>query len=104
LDPRPRYFLINSNPAAFQRNNPEIMRHQIALPEADHRFLGHDSVLDCSDLKGGLTASDLEDEFNKNSAVLRGSISSKARRAARYAITHSALLTQAEIEELLALW
>jgi len=104
VQPRLRYFLINSRPAAFQRGNPALMAHQVDLREVDYRFLGHDSVLDCSQLGGGPTASELEDILLKDPRAHLGRIEVSTRRVVRHIVQHSDLLASKEIAAVLAIW
>lgn len=104
IEPRPRYFLINSHAAAFQLDEPALKAHQLTAKLSENSFLHHDSVLDTSQVFGGPTASELEDLFHKNPNILLGDISVNLRRAARHAIEHSEVLSKREIETLLGAW
>lgn len=104
LNPRPRYFLINSNPAPFQQANPQLMTHQIRLAQVQHPFLRRDSVLDCSQVVGGYTASELEDAYNADPGMLIGTVDVTPRTTARSIIANSEILTGREIADILAEW
>jgi hypothetical protein len=104
IDPRPRFFLINTHAAAFQLANPALAMHQLAVTCADHAFLHHDSVLDLSQLMGGPASGELENSYSKDKSVLLGALANNSRRAARSVIQRSTLLTPKEIATLLALW
>lgn len=99
-----RYLLINTQAAAFQRSNAELLAHQVSLGKQDNSFLRHDSVLDCSQVVGGPSMSELEDAFLKNPSVLMGRISSNGRRAVRSVVSKSELLSSREIAAILAIW
>lgn len=103
-NPRMRFFLINSEPAPFQRNNPVQMAHQVLLKAADHNFLTYDSYLDCSQLLGGFTSQELEEQHALNPAILLGQIAPSARLAVKAVVTNSTLLTQRDQREFLACW
>lgn len=104
VEPRPRFFLINSAVPAFKASRPILAAHQAQLTKEDHDFLGHDSFLDCSELMGGPTGSDLEDLHADDGSVLMGTVSVEARRNVRRIIESSILLTDNEKQALLLLW
>lgn len=105
INPRPRFFIINTAMAAFQRASPVLAAHQVPLLQAEHTtFLKHDSVMDVSSILGGPTASELEDRLDDDPAVHLGAISDNTRRNARRVISSSSLLTGREIIALSALW
>lgn len=39
--------VINSQVNNFILNNPELLACQVDVPQADHAFLNHDSIVDC---------------------------------------------------------
>lgn len=102
--PQLRYFLINSQPAAFQRKNQSLMAHQVELLARDHSFLKRDSVLDCSQLVGGPTLSELEDLYESQSPLVLGRVAASPRRAVRSVVGSSELLTGKEQKAILAIW
>lgn len=104
VEPKLRYFLINSQPAAFQRKEPELLAHQVGLLQKEHGFLSRNSVLDCSQLSGGPTASELEDMYQGDPKILLGRIQTSPRRAVRTVVAKSNLLTPAEIKAILGVW
>lgn len=104
IEPQLRYFLINSQPAPFQLKKPILMGHQVAIREADHGFLNHDSVIDCTEVYGGPSASDLEDIWTKDHRVHIGRIETSARRAVRHVVQHSVLLSPNEMAAILRIW
>ena len=104
VEPRPRYFLINSNAAPFQLAQPALAVHQLPANAGENSFLHHDSILDTSQLLGGHTASDLEDLYQKDSNVLLGVVCAKLRRHARHVIENSEVLSKREIDSLLSVW
>ncbi len=101
---RPRYFVVNSAIAAFQRQNQTLLEHQAPLAAGDHRWLKHDSYLDCSSLIGGYTASELEDALAAEPRTLVGTIATAARRNVRRIVGSSELLSPAEVQQLLGGW
>ncbi|MDK9431472.1 hypothetical protein [Gallibacterium anatis] len=40
-------FIINSEIHPYIRNNPDLLADQVDIPQADHSFLSHDSILNC---------------------------------------------------------
>lgn len=96
------YFLINSRPAAFQLANPAIMAHQVPLKAG--KFLKHDSVLDCSKVVGGVTASEIEDLHSDDPSIYLGRLETEIRRAVRHVVQHSELLSPKEIAAILSMW
>ncbi|MCC4587069.1 hypothetical protein LL962_08135 [Xanthomonas sp. NCPPB 1067] len=104
MQPELRYFVINSNPASFQRIDDVLMGHQVQLLQGEHYFLRRDSVLDCSELVGGPTASDLEDRYAQDARVLLGRLSTPARRAVRAVTKDSVLLSGKEVVAIQGAW
>ena len=105
MEPRLRYFLINSRVAAFIQAKPILAAHQVLLKQSEHpEFLKEDSYLDCTQIFGGLTASELEDLIAAGHRVELGRISTNARREVRRVIKDSELLTPHEIKAILAVW
>ncbi len=76
----------------------------VSITARDHKFLDHDSLMDCTELLGGFTGSDLEDLYAKDSSVLIGVLSHHVCRTARKVIRESPLLSKAERDALLVLW
>lgn len=103
-DDRLRFFLINSNPAAFQRDNPELMSHQVPLLASQHGFLTHDSFLDCSQILGGYTTADLATKFGEDRRVYLGQIAEAPRQQVRVVVEQSRVLTRRDKESVLACW
>lgn len=104
VEPRVRYFLINSNPSPLQNADPELLAELAPVMQADHKFLRHDSFLDLTQLMGGPTAAELEDKYLKENHILLGNISTNARRNARRIIGTSISLTGSEVKQLEAIW
>jgi len=48
VDPEPVVLLINSRVNEFVQRRPPLARCQVAIDEASHGFLRHDSFIDCS--------------------------------------------------------
>jgi hypothetical protein len=42
-------FFINSQPSAFIRAQPELLRRQVPMPQSMHPFMHHDSHIACHD-------------------------------------------------------
>ncbi len=103
-EPRLRYFLINSAPAPFQRPNAELMKHQVELTEADHRFLRHDSVLDVSTVMGGDTIDELREKYAENQNIYLGQIAPEPRAVLRTIVADSRVLTEREKAAILDAW
>lgn len=47
LPPPLQVFIINSEIHPYIRNNPDLLADQVDIPQADHSFLSHDSILNC---------------------------------------------------------
>lgn len=80
------------------------MAHQVELLARDHSFLKRDSVLDCSQLVGGPTLSELEDLYESQSPLVLGRVAASPRRAVRSVVGSSELLTGKEQKAILAIW
>src|SRR5690606_3122452 len=104
IEPKPRYFIINTNPPPFYRDRPLLMAHQIGLSATDHPFLHHDSFIDTSSLLGGLTASELEDAFDADNRTKMGEVNRHVRKLVRSAVVSSEVLSERDIQMLLAVW
>jgi len=104
-EPRLRYFLINSAPAKFQRDNAELMSHQVLLSAADHSgFLKHDSVLDCSTILGGDTIDELAAKYQANQNVYLGQIAPGPRGVLKTIVADSRVLSEKEKQAIQAAW
>lgn len=104
IDPLPRFFLINSQPNAFQVKREHLMASILHLSKEDCGFLDHDSVLDCTELLGGCSAQELEDAANASPSAARGRLDINIRRAVRAIISESKVLSSADKAKLLQLW
>jgi len=104
VEPRLRYMLINSEPAAFQRQNTELMAHQLQLRVEEHSFLTHDSYLDCSQIMGGATAEELSAAHYAGVRIRIGSIAPEARKSLRTIAAESRVLTSRDKDKLLSSW
>lgn len=104
IEPIPRFFLINSEPSAFQVKRAHLMASILELSGDSCGFLAHDSVLDCNELLGGYTAQELEDAANARPSAGRGRLDTSIRRAVRAIIANSRVLSQADKAMLLQLW
>jgi hypothetical protein len=102
--PRPRFFIVNSAVPAFQQSDPDMAAHQVLMKLGEHPFFRHDSHMDCTELLGGPTGSDLEDLHAKNSGVLCGIVSVAVQRNVRRIARDSILLPEREKTALLSVW
>lgn len=102
--PKLRYFLINSHPAKFQRENEELLTHQVLLKEQEHTFLRHDSVLDCSDVMGGDSIDELAAKYAANHKVYIGQIAPGPRAVLKTVVAGSKVLSQKEKDAILSVW
>lgn len=103
-EPKLRYFLINSHPARFQRENSELLAHQIVLPAQDHSFLKHDSVLDCSEVMGGDTFDELAGKYAANHRVFIGRIAPAPTQELKTIVAGSKVLSPKEKDAILSVW
>lgn len=70
-------FMINSRISAFIRNKPELLVCEAAIVEKHHRWLSHDSFVDCRDLYDFYAW-----DFNSH----RGEISAEAKKSVLAAV------------------
>lgn len=103
-EPRIRYMLINSEPAKFQQENPELMRHQVKLCANEHGFLNHDSFLDCSQMLGGLSVAELENGYSADVRIRIGTIAEMPRQSLKAIVADSHVLTDRDKRMLLEAW
>ena len=99
-----RFFLINSSATPFQQARLHLMTSVLALDPQVQKFLGHASVLDCTELLGGFTAQELEDLRTADGTVFIGRLDATARRAVRAIVQSSRLLSADEKAYLLKEW
>lgn len=104
VSPGPWFFLINSNPTAFQKARPHLMSSLLELTPADLQFLTHDSWLDCTMLMGGYTAQALETIVQSASKEYLGRLPIGKRRAVRAIVEASRVLSNSDKAHLLAHW
>lgn len=103
-EPRVRYMLINSEPAAFQRRNEELMQHQLVIRVDEHPFLVHESYLDCSNVLGGPTLTELAAQCESNPRTRIGTLASAPRAQLRDIVIGSRVLTERDKRLLVACW
>lgn len=104
IEPSPAFFLINSNPTAYQLAREHLMSSIIQVTPAQLAFLTHDSWLDCTQTMGGHSAETLESLVLKKSRDFKGRLEQAQRRAVRAIIGESKLLSRADKAAMLALW
>jgi hypothetical protein len=103
-DGRARFFVINSERTALQRSREELRRHVLSLPNGSHEFLTHDSWLDCSELIGGWTASELEDRLADDPDCDIGRLMPQMLKAVRTLVSESRLLSERDKRLILEQW
>ncbi|OBX05289.1 hypothetical protein QV06_03575 [Gallibacterium genomosp. 3] len=59
-------FIINSEIHPYILNNPNLLADQIDIPQADHSFLSHDSILNCVQAHQSFDISHLRQELMAN--------------------------------------
>lgn len=102
-DGRARLFPVNSEPTQFQKQNPELEKHQIPIgPAAYPAFLKHASVLSCSELLGGWSASELEDVLINNPDCSVGELRAEEIAKIRHIVEASRVLSGRDKEMILA--
>lgn len=95
--PKPLFFLINSKLSSLQAKQVRLQQSIVTVPVATHSFLKYDSLLDCTTVLGGYSLSDLETQFEKDPAVLMGSLDQPTTELVREAVKASPTLTAIEI-------
>jgi len=80
------------------------MSSLLELESASITFLQYDSWLDCTQLMGGHSAQDLETILVSQSQDFKGRLDANVRRKVRAIVTQSAILSELEKAQLLALW
>ena len=104
-DGRGRFFVINSERTEFQKTRDENKRHVLSLPhDGSHDFLAHDSWLDCSELIGGWTAAELEDQITKEPECEVGRLMPKMLKVVRGLVTNSRLISERDKQMILQQW
>jgi len=102
---RARFFVINSERTELQKSREELRKHVLALPDdKTHEFLSHDSWLDCSELIGGWTAAELEDQIGSEPECCIGRLSPKMLTAVRELVSVSRLLSDRDKTSILQQW
>lgn len=68
-------FIINSEIPEFIQRNPHLLADQVDIPQADHPFLKHDSILNCIEAHRAFNLSHLKDKLIANfSEVYKGTL------------------------------
>lgn len=68
-------FIINSEIHPYILNNPNLLADQIDIPQADHSFLSHDSILNCVQAHQSFDISHLRQELMANfSQIYKGKL------------------------------
>jgi hypothetical protein len=100
-----RFFVINSERTELQKTRDELRKHIISLPQdGSHIFLTHDSWLDCSELIGGWTASELEDQITEEPECAICRLVPKILKAVREVVTNSRLLSERDKQMIIGQW
>ena len=96
VDERTITSVINSAISAFVRNRDALLRCQVAMASATHRFMQHDSHVDCSRARHFATAEVVEELMTKPDWVL-GQITSDLRDDIIGAIKFSETISAADV-------
>lgn len=68
-------FIINSEIPEFIKRNKSLLADQVDIPQIDHQFLTHDSVLNCIEAHRAFDISHLRSELIANfSEVYKGTL------------------------------
>lgn len=68
-------FIINSEMPPYIQNTPDLLADQIDIPQHDHPFLEHDSILNCIEAHRTFNISDLKQEMAENfSQIYKGKL------------------------------
>ena len=95
--PTPLFFLVNTEIHAYIQDRPELLRQQVELSATTHKFLDHDSWVDCKELIG---VHSVEEQLQDDPAREKGVISRSVARASLKAVANSKTLQSVRIREI----
>lgn len=72
-EPKPLFFLINSEIHPYIKVRPELNQCQVSIKKNDHIFLDHDSYIDCIDVKE-LVLEEIESQLLIDMSRIKGII------------------------------
>jgi hypothetical protein len=100
-DSRIRFFVINTERTDFQKNQPEVSKHVLPLPQNGHQHcLTHDSWLACHEVVGGYKVADVD----AIAGCYRGPLTPAMVSAVKDVIKDSRLHSEADKAAILAQW
>ena len=88
--------IINSTVSTFLQQRPDMLRCQVAMDQAAHYFMNHDSHIDCSRVRTYSTTEVIDDLLAKPDWVL-GTITTALRDDMVAAIKFAPTLSPAEV-------
>ncbi|MGB7603214.1 MAG: hypothetical protein WBM24_23125 [Candidatus Sulfotelmatobacter sp.] len=101
IEPKPLFFLINSEITEYKKTRPDLMVGQLEIDAAGHAFLKYDSWLDCTELHG-YPLDQLEAEYSKDQKVAVGRLSEVLRARVIEIVKRSITLPKRDIARILA--
>jgi hypothetical protein len=99
VDPRPFFLLINSEINPYIEARSQLRAQQIAIAQADHTFLDHDSWIDCTEVH---PVDNAANQLAGHAGCLRGVIAAATCAQVVEAVTASRTLPKARKDIILA--
>jgi hypothetical protein len=98
LEPEPILFVINSEINKWLQDRPDLRDRQTTLHQSDHRFLGRDSFLNCTEAIRKVPLSEIEGQLVQNLDNIKDRLTEEERQAVLYAVDGCRTLTKKEIQ------
>lgn len=103
VSPELLVFVINSEIDPFIRKNPDLLADQVDIPQADHLFLEHDSILNCIQAHQEIDLTYLHHSISLNyDEVYQGHIASYCLRNVLDVVENSKNLTKKVKEQIIS--
>ena len=102
VEPILNFLVINSQIPDFVQKRPDLKRCQVKIDVASHRFLIHDSYIDCKDAITSLTREHIEEQILNDMSRLKGDIEEPVKEQVIAAVKSCEKLKQQNVTWILA--
>ena len=98
VEPRPLFFIINSEIHEYIKKRPYLLRCQIKIDAKRHGFLNHDSYISCADAIDAFHVKDIEQQVLKSMDRIKGMVSADTRKHILSAVRSAETISKAHKE------
>ncbi len=80
MEPRPLFFVANSNVSKFIADRPELLKCQVRLNASQYPFLRYDSFVDCSQVIDSLDKDEIVKQLIAELGRIKGTLSETTKQ------------------------